>query len=170
MASLPAQVSAATCMSQWSVVESLQGVAGASGGTVTSTALNPGQQAYSQTGSPPVKYYWSKTIALVAAAATIDLTALAGGLQGDIDASGLKVQRCRFRSVSVGNSAFTISPGAANPYPLFGAANDMVIAAGNTEVLEMGFNGTLADVAAGAKQIDIAGTGTEQIHCELLLG
>lgn len=169
MGATAAEISSAKIQSSFSVTETLKDAVGAgTTTTVTSTALNPAQTEYTLTSDPPGKYYSSDTLALVAGAATIDLTSLPG-LQATIDGTGLKVQAFRIRGAA-GNSALTISPGAANPYTMFGAGNDLEYPADCALAFQFEFDETLADIAAGAKEIDLAGTGTEQFQIEFILG
>ncbi len=170
MGTSAALISSATLLSTLSVIEALQDVAGAEGETVPSDSLNPTQSTYTPTSSPPGKYYSSQSLALVAGAATINLTALPG-LQAAIDGTGLKLNVLRIRGELDGSNAkLTVSEGAANPYELFGAANPMEYPAGCRTCFTFEFDDALADIAAGAKNIDLAGTGTDSFFVEIIVG
>lgn len=165
-----AEINTARVQGQISVTDDLQGLAG-DGGQFSWDTLDPGQSTYNGSSSPPGVYYSSQVVALVAGAKTLDLTALLGGLQGVIDATGKKLQVLRIRGEADGtNAALTISEGAANPYELFGAANPIVYPAGCTKAWTFEFDDKLADVAAGAKNISLAGTGTDSYFIEIILG
>lgn len=105
--------------------------------------------------------------ALSDGAATIDLTALTGTNGAAVDFTGLKVQLVKFKN-PVGNAAMTIKFGAANPYNLLGASWTMILLAGQEIALQL--NDAAPDVAAGAKNIDISGTGTQTLQCLLVAG
>ena len=165
-----AEINSAVMLNTLSVIEDLEDVSGASGKQVTSDALNPAQTTYNPTSSPPGKYYSSQTLSLVAGVATIDLTALPG-LQAAIDGSGLKLNALRIRGEADGSNAkLTIAEGAANPYELFGAANPIEYPAGCSKCFTFEFDDALADIAAGAKNIDLAGTGTDSFFIEIIVG
>lgn len=170
MGTSAAQIDTAVLLNQLLVKEDLQDVAGASGKQVMSDALNPGSTTFTPGSDPPGKYYSSQTLALVAAAATIDLTNLPG-LQAAIDGTGLKLNMLRIRGEADGSNAkLTISEGAANPYELFGAANPIEYPAGCRKAFTFEFDDKLADVAAGAKNIDLAGVGTDSFFVDIILG
>lgn len=99
-------------------------------------------------------------------AASIDLTALLGVNDVSQDATGLKVQTLIVDNPS--SNPITLSPGASNPYALFGAGNDLVVPAG--AVMSFYFADQLADVGASAKTIDLSGTGTDTIKIGFGLG
>ena len=170
MGASAAEVTAARVTSQLSVTEELKGAPGCTGKTVTSDYFNLGPQLYGPATTIPVTHYSHAEYTLDGGgAATIDLTALLG-TQEDIDATGLKVQLFRVKSNSADNGALTISPGAANPYVLFGAGNSLVYPAGLTLDWPFPFGDKLADVAAGVKNIDLAGTAGNVFDIEILVG
>lgn len=105
--------------------------------------------------------------ALTAGAATIDLTSLTGTNNLSIDGTGLKVQAFRFKN-QAGNAAITLVVGASNGYDLLGAATSVTLAAGQ-EIVIFG-NDATPDVAAGDKELDISGTGTEICEITIVLG
>ncbi len=117
--------------------------------------------------TPPVTKHCEFTQALTAGAATIDLTALSGSL-GSVTFSGLKLQAYLF--TNLGANVMTISKGASNGYGLDAAAADydIVVAPGATV---MGYIPDVApDVSGSAKNIDIAGTGTQSLEVVLVAG
>ena len=169
MGTLAAEVNQVRVSSSWTPTLDLKGDDSITGQTVNATALNPSQTTYTQTANPKAKYYSGKKYALVAGALTIDLTALSG-LQASINGTGLKVQALRVRGCATGNGKLTISEGAANPYELFGGANPIEYPAGNTYAWQFEFGDKLGAIGAGAKNIDLAGTGTNEFYIEFLLG
>ena len=105
-------------------------------------------------------------VALVAAAKTIDLTALVGTYDRAVDGTGLKVQGVMFKNLGANEMVFT--PGAANPYLLLGAAFKITLQTGQWFVASL--QNLAEDVAGGAKNIDVAGTGVQTFEMSLLLG
>ena len=168
--SSPAEVVSARVQNTWTANVKLKDAAAAADQTVNTNQLNPGQSSYSPTTDVPVKYHAAEEITLVAGAATIDLTDVKEAATGaSIDGTGMKVQAMRIQG-NAGNSGLNIAPGAANPYPLLGAANDIDYPAGCTAPFCFEFQDLLADIAAGVKEIDLAGVGMEKWKIEFLIG
>ena len=168
-----ATVASLSVMSHWSVTEDVEGAPAAEGQQTTSKAFNRGAQSLGPATTPPVTAYSADEWTLdISGAATIDLTDLPG-TQGDVDGTGLKVQAFRVHGAAT-NGALTISPGASNPYSLFGSGNDLELPAGFLGPLECRFDDLLADVTdvsgVGASQIDLAGTAADVFKIEILLG
>jgi hypothetical protein len=124
--------------------------------------------ALSSTTTPPVTKcaYFEK--ALVAGAGAIDLTALVGTNGATVDGTGLKVQVFKVQAKATNANPITLSEGASNGYELLGNAWTMVLQPGQ-EVMVYG-NDATPDVAAGAKTIDLAGTGTQALEVSIVLG
>lgn len=123
------------------------------------------------TSTPPVSVESYQEYDLVAGAKTIDLTALVDSLGVTRDCTGLKLQTLIFINPT-GNASMNIAPGGSNPYPIFGASNDITVpgnAAGDS-IVALVFPEGCPDVAAGVKTIDIAGTGTESFKLGVVLG
>ncbi len=108
-----------------------------------------------------------RTYQLTAGTVTIDLTALLGTNNLSQDCTGLKVQALIIHNPA-GNATMNVAPGASNGYALFGTSNDIEITAGG--YVQAYLPEGLPDVASGAKNITITGTGTQEIHVGLLLG
>ena len=121
--------------------------------------------SYTAATAPPVTKVAAKLAALTAGALTVDLTALAGwGANGTtVDGTGLKVQFLRVKNL--GANTMTFATGASNGYNFGGPVpvhpGGMVLIAGND---------ALPDVAAGAKNIDVTGTGAQTAEVTLILG
>jgi hypothetical protein len=107
-----------------------------------------------------------ETVALVASASTIDLTALTGTNGIAVDGTGLKVQV--FKITNTGTNAMTISEGASNGYALLGAAFSFILLAGQEVLLFL--NESAPDVAGADKTIDVAGTLIETFQLSVVLG
>ncbi len=166
-----AEIVTARCDSQLTVTQKFKTAGPATDEKASPPTYNLGPTTYNGSSSPPGVYYSGQVLALSGGAATIDLTALAGALQGIIDGTGKKVQMLRIRGEADGsNAALTISEGAANPMELFGAANPIVYPAGCKKPWTFEFDGKLDDISAGDCEIDFAGTGTDSFFVEFILG
>jgi hypothetical protein len=121
------------------------------------------------TSTVPATKVSAETVALVAGAYTIDLTALNGTNGSTVVGTGLKVQLFKFKNLGTGTAAtMTLTPGA-DAYNLFGAAFSVIVAAG--QEIEFFGNDATPDVAAGsADEISVAGTGAETFELMIVLG
>lgn len=137
------------------------------GRTVEHTALN---KATTLTGTttPPATKVAAFEKALVAGAASIDLTALSGTNGAVVDGTGLKVQAIKVVNKAANANAITISKGAANGYALGGADFSVTLQPG--QELVMFGNDATPDVANDAKTLDLAGTGTQAAQIIIVLG
>ncbi len=128
----------------------------------------------SPSSSTPVTKAWKHQGALVAAAATIDLTTLVRTNLPDIDLSSgsLKVQGFIFRNNSEAGS-LTIKDGAANSYELFGDADGQVtLPAGTADHKAFVFIFApegLDDVAAGDAEIDLSSAGDATLSYDVII-
>jgi hypothetical protein len=127
-----------------------------SSGTLTATSTVPATQCA----------YFEK--ALVAGAATIDLTALTGTNGATVSLSGLKVQLLKIKNKATNANAITVGEGAANGYELAGNAWSMILQPGQEFLF--GGNDAAPDVGASAKNIDLAGTGTQAVEVAIVGG
>jgi hypothetical protein len=93
----------------------------------------------------------------------VDLTALTGTNAATVDGTGLKLQVLRVKNL--GANDLTISTGASNGYNFGGP---VVIKAGGIAMIYQPEG--LPDVAAGVKNIDMAGTTTQTSEWTLVLG
>ncbi len=122
-------------------------------------------------GDVPVTKVAGFVPALSAGAATIDLTAVKGANQADVDGSGLRVVAAKFRN-KAGQAAITISKGASDGYDGFGADFSVTLTAGADVTLfaagDAGENGAV--VGAANKTLDLAGTGTDELEVILVFG
>ncbi|MCP4571472.1 MAG: hypothetical protein GY838_03905 [bacterium] len=142
------------------------GVDAASQPTVDHTGFST-KRVLNSTSSVPVTEPVFDTIALVAGAKTIDLTALVGTANRAVDGTGLKVQAIKFKN-KTGNSTMSFTFGASNPYNLAGSDWKVTLAA-DQEVMFYLHN-TAPDIAAGAKNIDVAGTLVEEFELSVVMG
>ncbi len=139
-------------------------------GNLTHDGFNV-SKSFSSTSTPAGTKIAFFRQALTAGAATIDLTAIPHD-GGTVDGTGLKVQAAIFRNPA-GNASMVVSDGASNGYNIFGNSSGQVLIPGHASEpcqVAIYFPEGLPDVAGGAKNIDIAGTGTEELEVALVLG
>jgi hypothetical protein len=123
---------------------------------------------------PPI----SRAITLTSAVITqIDLTAAAvlslpAAATRTYDFTAKKVVAFLIRTAAANNAAgVNIAPGAANPYPLFGTANDITLLPDSE--IQFGFLATasaLPAVSGTVKNIDITGTTGDIVYIDMYLG
>lgn len=123
------------------------------------------------TGStvPPATKQTAGRATLVAGAVSIDLTSLPdafSGAAGAVNFTGLKVNSYHF--YNPGANDIVITFGAANPYLLRGTAFKLTLRPGERDQWAGADLGP--DVAAGAKQIDVTGTGTQFLEFHMTAG
>lgn len=126
-------------------------------GTLTSSTTVPATKA------------WSDTRGLGDGADSIDLTALARGSDlSNVDFTGLKVQLVIIAAAAANTAGIVFKDGAANPYLLFGDASGQVTLLPGTSCL-LHWPDKLADVAAGAKEVDMTSTDLDAIYSMILV-
>lgn len=103
--------------------------------------------------------------ALVAGAATLDLTDLEHEGGANVDGTGLKVQVFRVTAPSANAASITITPDVTDGYNV---VDEMELLPGET--IDLRFADTRADIASGEKNIDLAGTGTDVIRYSIVMG
>jgi hypothetical protein len=135
------------------------------------TAVTDESLTLNSGSTPPVTKVASGTVALVAGAATLDLTAL-DGLTADetVDFTGLKVQFAFFRAPSSNANLITVGKGVSNGYGLDAAGTAWSVPLDPDALDLRRIPDTAPNVAAGAKEIDIAGTGTQTLEYILIAG
>jgi len=152
------------------VLETLStAVPGAADPTLTQAGYNT-EGSFSSTSTPPTTKSVVNTVALVAGAKTIDLTALTGINGATVDFTGLKVQFVKCRNPSANTGAITVQAGAANAYNLLGASWKVILQTGDEFTWKGSDDSGVPDVASGVKNIDLAGTGTESLEVVLVAG
>jgi hypothetical protein len=156
--------------SKISVVETLEGEFVSPGdNTVTVNQLSETFNLTAAT-TPPVTKHSAFEIPLVAGAVTIDLTSLPGlnGEAGAVNGTGLKVQSIRFRNKSTNANLITVTEGASNGYELAGNTWKLGLLPGQST--QMFGNDATPDIAAGAKTIDVTGTGAQILEVHVVMG
>lgn len=106
--------------------------------------------------------------ALTDGAATIDLTSLVGANGAAVTGSGLRVQYLYLEATSTNANAITVSDGASNGYELAGNGWTVALLAGQS-VAFYGFE-KAPEIGASAKTIDLAGTGTQSVKVQIIMG
>ena len=117
----------------------------------------------SATTSPAVSLHAGFTLALVAGAKTIDLTNLLGTNGATVNGTGLKVQFLRVKNT--GANAMTFATGASSGYNFGGP---VTVQPGGFAMI--GGNNGLPAIAAGVKNIDVSGTGTQTAQVTVEMG
>jgi hypothetical protein len=135
--------------------------------SLSTSAKSVSHTQFDESATPsPATVYSGNVYALVTGAKTIDLRALYTVAGGEGDGNGLKVQGMFFKNLGANN--MTIVAGASNGYEIFGASGSVVVPPSGW--LCMFFNDASADVAAGDKEIDVSGTGSQTFELALILG
>ena len=110
--------------------------------------------------------------------ATINLRAGVDPITGDADqdGNGLRVIAFELWASGASANAINVAPGASNPYPLFGTANDIDIAPGLPIIGCCRDNAGAAPanrlpaVSATVKNIDVTITGSGTLYYHFVLG
>jgi hypothetical protein len=131
----------------------------------------------SSTSVPPItKPPVSLTITLGVGITTIDLTAVSGlsvppGTR-TLDMTGARVALAMLKADPANTNPVNVAPGAANPYPLFGAGNDVNVDKGR--VIASGYDGVASQqplVSGTVKNIDISsGVAGDKLYLDLYFG
>ena len=118
--------------------------------------------------TPPVAKCAFFEKALVAGAASIDLTALLGTNGATVDGTGLRVQFLKFRNKATNADPMTLSKGVANGYDGLGAAFSVTLPPGGEALVRAVDGGS--DIGSANKTLDLAGVGTEAAEMGIVLG
>lgn len=152
-------------------IHTLTGTFISSGDNTYTTALaGEGSTSYTSSSSVPVTKIASGEVALSGGAVTIDLTALTGFAGETITFLGLKVQFWFFRNKSGNANKMSVTKGATNGYSMDVAAASWTVQLDPNASAFFRVPDTAPDVAAGAKNIDVAGTGSQALEYILIAG
>jgi hypothetical protein len=136
------------------------------GGQSANVSLNPSSTP--KVDQPPVSLKITVT-------GTVNLTAVAGLAVPPggrtLDMTGKKLVGFLLRAPTANTSVVNVAPGAANPYPLLGAGNDIDLPPGSV----LGFSfvdkaTSLPAVGATVKNIDITIAGSDVLYLDAYLG
>ena len=106
--------------------------------------------------------------ALSGGAATIDLTALTGTNSATVVGSGLRVQVLRVKAPATNGNPITIAKGASNGYDGLGASFSHALVPGGEATFFL--NDAGGDIGGTNKNLDLAGTGSQVLQVEVVLG
>lgn len=120
--------------------------------------------------SPAVTKQAAFSKALSTGSATIDLTSLPGVTADEtVDGTGLKVQAIKLRNPSTNANKITASKGGSNGYQLDGATTwSLPLAPGQSALLYL--DGAADTIGGTKKTIDLAGTGAQALHVQVVMG
>jgi len=135
--------------------------------TVTFNGMDTAVTLNSGSAVPATKHA-SQRVTMSSGAATIDLRALTGANGGAVDGNGLKVQLAKFRNLAANANAITIGEGASSGYELMGNAWTVTLQPGQ-EITVYGKE-QAPDIGSSAKNIDIAGTGSQILEVQFVMG
>lgn len=138
----------------------------AAGASTINHYLFSSRTKLSGTTTPDAEEVSFQTLALVAGAKTIDLTALPT-TSGTYDGTNKKVRAFIIKNKS-GNADLTVSEGASNGYPMLGASFSFKLRGGEQALFYLGATGPT--IAAADKTIDLVGTGTQESEIGIVLG
>lgn len=120
--------------------------------------------------TPDVEDYAIFTLTLSSGTGSINLAALPhnhGGVTITKNATGKKIRAWIFWTPAANANNILITDGASNGYQPLGAF-DYIIAPDGREGAY--FKAAAADVASGARVLDVTGTGAQQVHCCIVWG
>lgn len=153
-----------------SVVQTMTGEFIGSDETFTVDGLNA-TGTLNASSTPPATKQASGTKAMSGGAGTIDLTALPGDTADETkDMTGLKLQLAIFKAPSTNANVITISQGASNAYGLDSAGGAWSIKLDPGQLVFFYLDDNAEDVASGAKEIDLAGTGAQELDYVMVFG
>jgi len=113
---------------------------------------------------------YAATVALGAGVATIDLSALTNHLNVAVDMSGLEVILVQIQTTAANTTAVKMEDGAANGYPILGAASMAATIPPGASMLFYTAN-ALGQVVDGThEEIDFSGAGVETFSIIICCG
>ena len=118
----------------------------------------------------------SQKITLGGSPTTLDLTAIAGtaipsAATRMLDMTGAKLVAIQLTAPATNFAAVNVAPGGANPYPPFGAGNDIDVAPGETIGSAVaGIASSKPAVSGTVKNITISGTSGDVLNVDMYFG
>lgn len=159
-----------TYRSQLDVVETFNDTfLDASDKTLKFTGLSTPQTTYTGSSNPGAvtkQVNFEKTLS--SGAGTIDLRNLVGAAGAVVDANGLKVKFAKLRGKNGNANPITITKGASNGLDAFGTAFSFDLKA-DQEALFYLADGSIT-IDSTHKTLDLAGTGSQVLQVELIMG
>jgi hypothetical protein len=156
---------------QLTAAQTLAGVGVAVGTKVIQSGLNSRVSLSGDTVPPLTKVsFLSKTLA--AGAGTIDLTSLpdVNNIAAAVDFTGLKLQSMIIQTPSANTAAIVLSKAASNGYGLDSGGATWTLPVPPGSKLLITFNDNLPDVGGSAKNITLAGSGTDSLTMGMVAG
>jgi len=135
--------------------------------TVTHNQMNT-LKTLNGSSTPPASVTSKYRQLLSGGAATIDLTAVLSTNGAIVSALGLKMQAIKVKALEDNANPIAIVPGAVNGYVWTGTTPRIDLAGGQEDCKYL--NAKAPVVASGAKTLDLAGTGTQGVDIEIVLG
>lgn len=130
---------------------------------------------YNATSTPNVdKPAVDLSVTIASSPETIDLTAVpsARDVNDNVDLSGSKLVAVLLYARAANAADLTVGFGASNPYPIFGASKELILAPG--ELIEIGFQSgsetSKPAVSGTVKNIDVAGTVADVLYGIAIFG
>lgn len=154
----------ATAVSQLTVVETLtDDVPFAPGASITHNGLNTTAKL-SATTTPAGAEVAAIAVPLVAGAATIDLTAMAGTNALAVNGTGLQIQAVKIQNPAGNEHPLLVTPADSDGYPLFGFSGNLMLNPGE-ELLWIG-DGALSTIGPALKKLTLSdgGAGGTETH------
>lgn len=134
---------------------------------VTHTLYDWGGTLNASSGTPATDVATFE-VTLSSGTATIDLTALVHEGR-TIDGTGKKVQILKVKGDSANANPITLVPGASNGYEWDGVADSKIVVSAD-DFYMIYKKDRAPDIAAGAKTIDVSGTGSQKVQVQIVLG
>lgn len=119
----------------------------------------------------PVTKHAEDALALTAGAATINLASLPGiTAEETVNFTGLKLQFAIFENPATNANKIKIAKGASNGYGTCASGDDWDVTLSPGQRHKMELDDAAPDVAAGARTLDVTGTGTQVLNYVLVAG
>jgi hypothetical protein len=137
---------------------------------LTHNALNTSGQLSSST-SPDVEFAVTQEIT-ISGTTTIDLTAAPKSASRTQDLTGKKLVSMIIEADANNSGNTTVAPGSANPYPLFGSGNSILVLPGETigKTIRSGTATNHPAVSGTVKNIDVSGTASDVVKILMYFG
>jgi hypothetical protein len=135
--------------------------------TVKSTLFNTAG-TYGAASTPAVSAHAASEVSLTAGAATLDLSALTGANGVEVDLSAKAVKFAKFMADAENEDAITITPAVSDGYELLGSSFSVTLEPGQEIMLKLA--DSAPTVGASAKDLALAGTGTDKLSYSIVAG
>lgn len=137
------------------------------GSVVTHDGFNVVFSPLNSGSTPPALQCAFFQLPLVAGAATLDLTALAGTF-ATVNGTGQKIRAILFEALATNAAGIVVQPGVSNPHPCFGSASKTTLLPGQAELHWLADGDTA--IGSTSKTLGFTGTGTDALDIAIILG